>query len=75
MTQTFENNTCQSEKKKCVLINIDKAGFKDFFSFSNIFDLNRKTLLCFKRKQEKLVDSEFVKTCHEHVNQRLIVVL
>ena len=43
-------------------------------SFSNIFDLNWKILPCFTRKQEKIcgkirgfVDSEFVKTCHEHV--------
>ena len=43
-------------------------------SFCNIFDLNRKILPCFKRKQEKIrekirgyVDSEFVETCHEHV--------
>ena len=42
--------------------------------FSNIFDLNRKILPCFKREQENFraknswtlgfVDSEFVKTCH-----------
>ena len=44
-------------------------------SFSHIFDLYRKILPCFKRKQEKIcgknrgfVDSEFVKTFHEHVN-------
>ena len=43
-------------------------------SVSNIFDLNRKILPHFKGKQEKFgekirgfVDSEFVKTCHEHV--------
>ena len=39
-------------------------------SFCNIFELNRTILPCYKRKEEKnrgFVDSEFVKTCHEHV--------
>ena len=49
--------------------------FEKINSFSNIFYLKRKILPCFKRKQEKIcgknrgfVDSEFVKTFHEHVN-------
>ena len=44
-------------------------------SFSNIFDLNRKVVPCFKWKQEKcheknggFVDSEFVKTCHKQLH-------
>ena len=45
-------------------------------SVCNIFDLNRKILPCLKRKQENcvkfvcgFVDSEFVKTSHEHVRR------
>ena len=41
-------------------------------SFGNIFDVKRKILPCFKRKQEKIREtflwiSEFMKTCQEHV--------
>jgi hypothetical protein len=36
-------------------------------SFSNIFNLHRKSLPCLKRKIGGFIDSDFGKTCHEHV--------
>ena len=31
------------------------------------FDLNRRILPCLKENNKKFVDSDFVKSCHEHV--------
>ena len=60
----------------CFLLKeLQSVFFVKINSFSNVFDLNRKILPCFKRKQETFrekkihgfVDSEFVEACHEHV--------
>ena len=42
-----------------------------------VFDINKRILPCFKRKEKKIVkkklaDSEFVETCHEQVTNSLI---